>query len=85
MEPVIQFRWDDNGGDDDLRYYVLSNSSSVISGRWLGDNERLCAMESLLRLKRPPPQEGLEPGTARSVGQRLTYRATGTPTLVGIE
>ena len=30
---------------DDLRFYVLFNSISVISGRWLGGNERLCAVE----------------------------------------
>ena len=32
---------------DDLRFYVLFNSISVISGRFLDDNERLCAMESV--------------------------------------
>ena len=30
---------------DVLRFYVLFNSISVISGRWADDNERLCAME----------------------------------------
>ena len=29
----------------------------------MGDNERLCAMEPGLRLKRFSPQAGLEPGT----------------------
>ena len=29
---------------DDLRFNVLFNSISVISGRWANDNERLCAM-----------------------------------------
>ena len=58
---------------DDLRqFYVLSNSASVISGRWADDNERLCTMKSRLRLKRWSPQAGLELMTARSVGQRLT-------------
>ena len=37
---------------DDLRFYVLFNSISVISGRCLDDNERLCAMELRLRLSR---------------------------------
>ena len=37
---------------DDLRFYVLFNSVSVISGRWEVDNERLCAMELRLRLRR---------------------------------
>ena len=36
---------------DYLRIYVLSKSVSVISGRWMADNERLCAMETRLRLK----------------------------------
>ena len=37
------------------------------------DNEWLGAMEPRLRLERYPPQAGLEPWTARSVGQRLTH------------
>ena len=37
---------------DDLRFYVLFNSISVISGRWADDNERLCAMEPCLRMNR---------------------------------
>ena len=36
-------------------------------------NEWLCAMKPCLRLKGSPPQAGLELGTARSVGQPLTY------------
>ena len=43
-----------------------------------GDNQRRCAMEPRSRLKRSP-QAGLKPGTAKSVGQRLTYCATGAP------
>ena len=31
-------------------------------------------MQLRLRLKKIPPQASLKPGTARSVGQRLTYR-----------
>ena len=46
----IQARLD--GWMDDLRFYVLFNSISVISGRCLDDNERLCAMELRLRLRR---------------------------------
>ena len=57
---------------DYLRYYILFKSISVISGRWAGDNERLCAVELRLRLERSLPETGLEPGIARSVGQRLT-------------
>ena len=37
---------------DDLRFYVIFNSISVISGRCLDANERLCAMEIRLRLSR---------------------------------
>ena len=43
----------------DLRFYVLFNGVSVISGRWEVDNERLCAMELRLRLRR----FGLERGS----------------------
>ena len=41
-----------DGWMDELRFYVLLNSISVTSGRCLDDNERLCAMELRLRLKR---------------------------------
>ena len=56
---------------NDLQFYVLFNSISVISGPWLHDNERLCAMEPRLWLERFLLQVGLESGTARSVGQHL--------------
>ena len=36
---------------DDLRFYVLFISISVISGRWADNNERLCAMEQTKNLK----------------------------------
>ena len=36
-------------------------------------------MERRLRLKRSQPQAGLEPRTARSIGQRVTYCAIGAP------
>ena len=64
---------------DDFRFNILFNSISVISGRWLGDSERLCAMEPRLRLERFLSQAGLEPETARTVGQRLINGASGTP------
>ena len=41
-----------DGWMDDLRFYVLFNGISVISGRCLDDNERLCAMELRLRMRR---------------------------------
>ena len=62
-----------DGWMDDLGFYVLFNSISVISGRWAGDNERLCAMGPLLRLKRTLSQADLESRPARSVGQFLNY------------
>ena len=37
---------------DDLHFYILFNSISVISGQWEIDNERLCAMELPVRLRR---------------------------------
>ena len=44
---IIKDRW-----MDALRFYVLFNSVSLISGRWKVDNERMCAMELRLRLRR---------------------------------
>ena len=41
-----------DGWIDDLRFYALFNSISFISGRCLDDNERLCAVELRLRLRR---------------------------------
>ena len=46
---------------DDLPFYVLFNSISVISGHWVADFEKLCAMEPCLQSKRPPVQVGFEP------------------------
>ena len=40
-----------DGWMDDLRFYVLLNSISGISGRCLDDNEGLCAMELRLRVR----------------------------------
>ena len=53
---------------DELRFYILFKSVSVVSGRWSDDNERLCAVEPRSQLKRSPPQAGHEIGTAISVG-----------------
>ena len=50
-----------------LQFNVLFNSISVISGRWEGDNERLCALEPHLRLERVPSPAGLENRTSRPV------------------
>ena len=48
-----------------LRPFQHFNSISVLSGHWADDNERLCAMEPLLRLARFPTPAVLEPETAR--------------------
>ena len=48
---------------DDLRFFVLFNSASAISGLRLGNNERLCALKPGLRWERLPPRAGPEPGT----------------------
>ena len=37
---------------DELRFYVLCKSVSIIQGRWADDNERLHAMEPHLGLRR---------------------------------
>ena len=47
---------------DDLRFYVLFNGVSVISGQWEVDNERLCAMELRLRLSRFRLERGSNSG-----------------------
>ena len=41
-----------DGWMDDLQFYILFNSISVISEWWTDGNERLCAMEARLRLRR---------------------------------
>ena len=46
---------------------VFSHNRTMV-----GCNERLCSRNPRLQLERFPPQAGLEPGTARSVVQRLT-------------
>ena len=47
---------------DDLRFYVLSNSISVISGQVTDDNERLCAMKPRLRVRRFRLEQGSDSG-----------------------
>ena len=54
-----------NGWMVDVKFYVLFNRITVMSGPLEFDNERLCAMESIYN--------AYEPGTPRSVGQCLTY------------
>ena len=47
---------------DNLRFYVLFNSISVISGLWADDNERLCAMETPFTVEKISLRAELEPG-----------------------
>ena len=44
---------------DDMLFYVLFNSISVILGLLKDDNERLCAMELRLQLRRFCLERGL--------------------------
>ena len=59
------------GWMDDLRFYALFNSISVILGRWAHDSESLCATESRLRLRRFRLERGSN--SRPIVGQRLTH------------
>ena len=51
----------------DLRFNVIFNNISVISGPWADDNERLCN-GTPFTVEKISPRAGLELGTARSVG-----------------
>ena len=66
---------------DDLRYYVLCDSISVISGRCEVGNERLCAMEARLRLRRFRLQRG---SNSRSLDQWASAQPTELPGLLKI-
>ena len=57
---------------DDLQIYVLFYSISGISGEWMGDNRRPCAMELFL-VEIFPPVLGNKSKTARSIGQHVTH------------
>ena len=59
-----------------LACYVLFNSISVIPERWEDGNEKLCATETRLRLKRLP-SPGIKLRTATSAGLRLIYLPVG--------
>ena len=47
---------------NDLHFYVPFNNISVISGQWADDNERLCAIEPHLRLRRFCLKQGSNSG-----------------------
>ena len=55
--PSVHMRW-----TDEMQFDVLLNSISVISGRWEDDDEKLCAMEPRLRLRRFCLEQGWNPG-----------------------
>ena len=61
------------GRGDDLLFYILFNSISVISGQWLGDNERLCATEPCFWSEIFPLQVGVKLGTSKLAGQCITH------------
>ena len=48
---------------EDLQFYILFNSISVISGQCEGDNEKLCAVETKENIRFLPP--AIELQTAR--------------------
>ena len=53
-----------------LRFYVLFNSILFISGQWAYDNEKLCAMEPRLRLKRSRSHAGLRLTRGSNLGDQ---------------
>ena len=57
---AAQRRFD--GWMDNLRFYILFNSISVISGGCANNNERLCAMEHRLGLRRFRVEQGSTSG-----------------------
>ena len=72
-DPTIMYMQRLTGWMDDLLFYILFNSISVISGHWEGDNERLFPMEPCLQLKRFRLEVGLKQLTVRSGGQCFIY------------
>ena len=65
-----------------LGFYVPFNSISVISWRWKGEDERLCAMKCCLCSGRISPQAGFEPATRWSevgTARKPKLRATTLP------
>ena len=59
---------------DDMPFHVLFSSISALSGQWVDDKERLTVCNgTLFRVEKISPPAGLQLGTARSVGQRLTH------------
>ena len=61
------------GWMDDLRFYILFDSISVISGQWEVDDEKVVCNGTPFMVWKILPQAGLKLGTPRSVGQCLTH------------
>ena len=53
--------------------FMYFSAVFYLSGRWASDNEWLYAMEPPSRSEKSTPHAGIESGTAKSVGHRLTY------------
>ena len=66
------------GWMDELGVYVHFNSISVISRRWKGETERLCAMKCRLGSRRISPPAGFEPATPLSEVWSANRSATRT-------
>ena len=45
---------------EDMRFYVLFNIISVISGQWKVGNEKLCAMETPFTADKISPRAGIK-------------------------
>ena len=54
---------ENDGWMDDLRFYVLFNSISVISGQCSDDNERLSAMKTPFTVEKISPRVRIELGS----------------------
>ena len=65
-----------NSWMDDLRFHRQFNSISVISGRWKGEHERLCAMKRRLGKDRILRPAWFEPETPRSQVRSANCSAT---------
>ena len=63
--------------NSNLLFYLLFNIISAISGWWADDNEKLCAMESHLWLRRFRLQRGSNLGLLELFSQPLNHWATG--------
>ena len=61
----------------EVRFNVPFNSISVISGRWKGEHEKLCAMKRRLGSEKILPPAGFKPGTRDPKSGALTSRTRG--------